>query len=474
MAYPDTEQTIEISQVWGVLILRWRLITVFLLLGVALAGIQQIARSPEPEPVAAVVSPDPISYKASATYMAVAMSADGLPADEALRVAQSMAATYRTIMTGPTVMNSLAAVTGHEIQAGADGYTVDIGVAPGTALIGVNVSAGSAQSATDLANGLVIAMSAVPGFDVLNIGAISTRLDLVDPASRATPVFPLALVPVQSHSINPFVLFVPIAMFLGVVAAFVVEWVDGRANWPRQVEGETGMVVIGRLEHRRRKVDPISMFLTDNSGGVEAFREAKARLKAGLAGITGGRSVLVTSAGSGDGKTTVVANLSDALAEDGSNVIVVSSDLRSVGSIEMYWGQEGSGPGLSDYLLNPDVTVDDIVEPTNRAGVSLIRRGNSPQAALAMVDSDRMKNLIQELSHRADWALFDTPATLRVADAQRLAALVDGTLLIVDGVHSTISAVKAATAQLSEAGANLVGFFHNQYRGNPITSLLRH
>jgi len=450
------------SQIWGPLLLRWRLIAAIVMAGLVLALIQQVASTPD------AVSSDPqapTNYNSSANYMAVTARAEGISTEEAVRIGQSLAPTYRTLMMGPSVMTVLTTMTGYEIPSAVQ--TFRITVLPDTALIRVTASARDEETAIALANGMATAMAALPGLGDINVGPVSTRLELVEAATLATPVI------TPTRSINTYVLFLSVAMFLAIVTAFVVEWADGRANWPRQVESETGMIAIGRLEHRGRKTDPVSMFIARDSGDVEAFREAKVRLKLGLPALGHGRSLMVTSAGSGEGKTTIVANLADALTEDGSSVIVVSGDLRSTASIESYWDHAGGGHGLSEYLTDTSLTVDDIIEPTTRSGVSIIQRGAMLGAALPMVDSDRMAELVKELSGRADWVLFDAPATSRVADAQRLAAQVDGTLLIVDGVHSTLASVKTAAGQLVEAGGNLVGFFHNRYRGTPVPSFLR-
>jgi Mrp family chromosome partitioning ATPase len=464
LAHPDpaSEPTLDGSQIWGVLLLRWRLIAAIVLAGLLLAIIQQVATAPESD---AKSSQAPTSYSSTASYMAVTTSVEGISTEEAVRVGQSLAPTYGTLMRGPSVMTALTAMTGYEIPSAAQSFSIT--VPPDTALIWVTSSAPDERTAIALANGMASAMATLPGLGEINVGPVATRLELVEAATSATPVI------APTRSINTFVLFISVAMFLGVLTAFVVEWVDGRANWPGQVESETGMVAIGRLEHRGRKTDPVSMFVTSDSSDVEAFRQAKARLKAGLPTAGRGRSLMVTSADSGEGKTTIVANLADTLTEDGSSVIVVSSDLRGTASVESYWDHAGGGPGLSEYLTDKSLTVDDIIEPTTRSGVSIIQRGATLSAALPMVDSERMAELVKELTNRADWTLFDAPATSQVSDAQRLAARVDGTLLIVDGVHSTLSSVKTAAGQLVDAGGNLVGFFHNRYRGNPVSSLLR-
>ena len=250
-------------------------------------------------------------------------------------------------------------------------------------------------------------------------------------------------------------------LFIGILAALFVEWADGRANWPAQVSSRTGLPFIGVMRDQSRgKTD------------VESFRAAKARIKGILPRGPGGHSILVTSARARDGKTTVVSNLARSFAEDGSSVVILSADVRSATAIDDIWPGIEDRIGLSEYLNDSSRQIDDIITSTPENGISIVTRGHTPDSVVPRFDSQRMIHLLDGLKERADWVLIDSSAALESADAARLSPLVDGTLLVVDGRHTTLSAAKSATEFLDGAGATMIGFFHNRTRGNPVARML--
>jgi len=178
-------------------------------------------------------------------------------------------------------------------------------------------------------------------------------------------------------------------------------------------------------------------------------------------------------ASAGEGKTTVVSNLAKPLAEEGLSVVVLSEDVRSVTSIECEWPELEGRPGLSDYLNDTSIDVEDIVIGTGEPGISVVTRGDAPDSVVPLVDSERMVELMAVLRERADWILIDAAAVLESADTVRLAPMADGTMLVVDGIHTTLSAAQSITAMLADAGATTIGFFHNRTRRNPIFQMLR-
>ncbi len=149
--------------------------------------------------------------------------------------------------------------------------------------------------------------------------------------------------------------FVP-GLFTGVLMAILVEWADRRTNWPAQVIAKIGLPSVGSVrEQRHGEPDP------------EAFRAAKARINGILPCGSRGRSLLVISACSKDGKTMVVSNLARSLAEDGSTVMIVSTDVRSETSIDGTWPGNESQIGLSEFLNDSSIGLDDIIVATPEA-----------------------------------------------------------------------------------------------------------
>ncbi len=457
----DIDRGIDLTQVFGILFLRWRIIGVTLGAALAIALIFQIAGGYSSSEVQ---TPDPglNTYAASATYAVVPTSdAAELSSDEAARLTQALTQTYRHILSTDSVRQALASEHGLDLDAVGIFDDVEISSLAGTPFISIS---GVTEQATDVltvVNGYADALTATGAYPSILFGDFRVELVLVEPALTASLILaPVAIAPV-SVVLTPF-MFGVIGLFIGVLMAMFVEWVDGRANWPAQVIARIGLPSVGSVcEKRHGEIDP------------EAFRAAKARINGILPRSSRGRSFLVTSARSKDGKTMVVSNLARSLAEDGSAVMIVSADVRSETSIDGTWPGNESRIGLSEFLNDSSIGLDDIIVATPETGISLITRGRTPESVVPRVDSSRMVDLLGGLTERADWVLLDGSAVLESADAARIAPLVDGTLLVIDGRRTTLSSAQSASDMLAGAGADMIGFFHNRIRGNPVARLLR-
>ena len=383
-----------------------------------------------------------------------------ISSDEPFRLTQALTQTYRHVLSTDSVRQALASEHGLGLDAGGIFDNVEISPLAGTPFISISGVTEQAADALAVVNGYADALTATGAYPSILFGDFRVELVLVEPALTAS----LILAPVPTTPVivlTPF-MFVVLGLFIGVLMAIFVEWADGRANWPAQVIARIGLPSVGSVrEQRHGEIDP------------EAFRAAKARINGILPRGSRGRSLLVTSARSKDGKTMVVSNLARSLAEDGSTVMIVSADVRSETSIDGTWPGNENRIGLSEFLNDSSIGLDDIIVATPETGVSLITRGRAPDSVVPKVDSSRMDDLLSGLTERADWVLLDGSAVLESADAARIAPLVDGTLLVIDGRRTTLSSVQSASDMLAGAGAGMIGFFHNRIRGNPMARMLR-
>jgi len=248
----------------------------------------------------------------------------------------------------------------------------------------------------------------------------------------------------------------------GVVAGYGIEWMGSKANWPSQVVNGTGLRLIGLMRRR-----------SDEDLYIEPFRIAKAYLEAAVPHGNGGRALVVTSPRSGEGKSTIVEGLARAISENGTSVVMVSSDLRGDPTIEYVATPSNDQPGLSEYFLDESASLDDHLSDTSIDGVSLLARGSSPIDVIRRIDSTRMADLIRELRNRFDWVLLDSSGALETADVARLAPQTDGVLLVVDAHLSTVSATQVTNTLIRGSGASVIGFFHNRVRTNPVDLVFR-
>jgi capsular exopolysaccharide synthesis family protein len=151
------------------------------------------------------------------------------------------------------------------------------------------------------------------------------------------------------------------------------------------------------------------------------------------------KTVLVTSAEAGEGKTTVVTNLGRTLAQSGRAVLLVDANLRSPAVHEAFG--IANGHGLSDVLApSPHEIVVPFPLPLRTAlpGLSLVPAGEATRDPSMLLGSPRMKNWVESLAAGYDFVLFDSPAVLAVSDALTLARAVDAVLLVTRAnVHRT-------------------------------------
>jgi succinoglycan biosynthesis transport protein ExoP len=218
------------------------------------------------------------------------------------------------------------------------------------------------------------------------------------------------------------------------------------------------------------------------SVGTEAFR----MLRTSLIWSDPGdqlRSLVVTSAGPGEGKTLTAANLAVTFAYDGMRVLLVDCDVRrprlhglfrvprSPGLMELLMNRNGNGgPDTHSLSLDPDALASNdptavVIRPTSVKGLSLLTCGALPTNASNLLSGARMRVLMEQLSKNFDLIILDTPPVLATADAGILSSLTDGVLLVVRAGQTDRAAAQRAHHLLANVGARIVGTVLNDPGG---------
>jgi capsular exopolysaccharide synthesis family protein len=173
---------------------------------------------------------------------------------------------------------------------------------------------------------------------------------------------------------------------------------------------------------------------------VEQFRRLAATLH--HAHLNNGlRSVMVTSALSGDGKTLTSVNLALVLAESYRyNVLLIDADLRrpSIASVV----ELGEGSGLSEALRSATEQKLALVSVTPR--LTLLPAGQPIANSIEALTSPRMRQILQEADRRFDWVILDAPPVGPTADARILTQMVGGTLLVIHAAKTPYPDVQKA------------------------------
>jgi capsular exopolysaccharide synthesis family protein len=169
-------------------------------------------------------------------------------------------------------------------------------------------------------------------------------------------------------------------------------------------------------------------------------------------------TVVVVSAGAGEGKSTTAFNLATIFAQNGSRVLVVDSDLRRPTLHKMI--SVTNALGLTNYLLKQN-SLDEVIQTTKVPTLHLMASGKLPSSSIGILSSAQMKELISELKGRYDFVFFDSPPIMGVSDASILASEVDMTLQVIQYRRYPQPMNIRAKQMIEKVGGNLLGIVLN-------------
>ncbi|MGH6707749.1 MAG: GumC family protein [Bradyrhizobium sp.] len=166
------------------------------------------------------------------------------------------------------------------------------------------------------------------------------------------------------------------------------------------------------------------------------------------------KTLLVTSAVPGEGKTTIVVSLARLLAASGHKVVVIDCDLRHP-SIHRTFGAP-LGPGLVE-LLSGTAPIETVLHQDRKSSASIIPAGKSTPLAAELLGSERMRSILSALAGFYDMIILDSAPVLAVSETRLLPRLVDKTVFIVRWAATHQKTVKLALEELADGGADIAG-----------------
>ncbi|MCA1031303.1 CpsD/CapB family tyrosine-protein kinase [Bacillus timonensis] len=170
------------------------------------------------------------------------------------------------------------------------------------------------------------------------------------------------------------------------------------------------------------------------------------------------KSILITSAGPAEGKSTTTNNLAVVFAQQGKRVLLIDSDLRKP-TAHYSFGVENH-TGLTN-VLTKQTSLEKAVYQTEQENLFLLTSGPIPPNPAEMLGSRAMDELLEQIYAEYDLVVFDTPPVLAVTDAQVLANKCDGVALVVRSGKTENDAALKAKELLMNAKAKLLGVVLN-------------
>lgn len=171
------------------------------------------------------------------------------------------------------------------------------------------------------------------------------------------------------------------------------------------------------------------------------------------------KTIVFTSAGPNEGKSTIIANLAVTLCQTGSKVLLLEGDLRNPTVHRML--DVPNGFGLTNILVN-NGSYKDFRQHTVLEGLNVITSGPKPPNPAELLGSDRMKSFLNEVKEDYDYILVDSPPVVVVTDAALLSSICDGVILVLGSGEVIIEGAIKAKDLLVNVKANIIGTVLNK------------
>ncbi len=301
--------------------------------------------------------------------------------------------------------------------------------------------------------------------------------------------------PVSPKKKKNLILAFLIGIFGGVGLCFLMEYVDNTVKGPEDVEKLAGLPSLGVIPYlppegmkKKKKYGYYSKYKSSYSYGKENpkseetlpeikeielvnhlypkffisedYRTVRTSILLSHA-ESPPKTIAFSSALPGEGKTATLANMAVAFSQLEEKVLLVDSDLRKP-RLHRIFKVKNIG-GLSGYLTGK-VSIEDAVQKTNVENIWIIPSGPIPPNPAELLNSDKMKGMMDEFKKRFDVILFDSPPLLVVVDAVIISSFVDSTVFIIEAGKTTRKPFLQAVEELKRAKAKVIGVLFNEVK----------
>ena len=250
-----------------------------------------------------------------------------------------------------------------------------------------------------------------------------------------------------------------LAVVFGVGMGLFFELIDRSVYDASEAARELGAAYLGSIPNVSGAIPPEKQALRqDVSPAGESFQNLRTAIQF-QAGSRELRSLLITSAVMGEGKTTLAVNLATSFASAQRRVVLVDADLRRP-RVHVATGVDRE-PGLVE-VMRAKIPLSEAIRTPEEFDFSVLPAGESPSNPPELLNSDAFGRILTNLVQQFDLVVIDAPVLLAVSDAQLLSSRVDGTLVVHSPGATDRRAFQRMRVNLERARAQVLGLVYNK------------
>lgn len=357
--------------------------------------------------------------------------------------------TYMVVVRSSKVMDVVAERLSEQypgISANYISSTLSMGSVSQTGVLRINCVTGNAQLSADICNA-VVDVAPAEIIRVVNAGNIEV-IDYAVPPKRPDDRAP------RKKGIMGALAGAILAAGIMVFLFFINHKVTEEEEL---TEAYTPPVLSAVIREKKKGKDPQIFLLNEKSDLQTSESYAKLRMNLLYTLVNKENKVIaVTSAISGEGKSTITANLAIACAMSGKKVLLIDADMRRA-SQQMIFGYDQNLPGLSDVLIDKCKWWDAVLTDF-RENLNILPTGHLPPNPAELLALPDVAELLAETQQQFDIVLIDLPPINIVSDPLIVSSHVAGCLLIVRQGYSDHRAIRKALVAAELTGMNVLGF----------------
>lgn len=277
------------------------------------------------------------------------------------------------------------------------------------------------------------------------------------------------VVPIKPKKLLNAALAALFGLLGGIALAFFFEYLDDTAKTVDDIEKITNWPFLGNIPdidrtNRLKELEKdVFVNLKPKDPISEIFRLTRTRVLFSSTEEHPLKTIMVTSPGSQEGKTTFLCNLGISMAQNRKSVLLVDADMRKPRLHDVF--KKNNDSGLSNFLINQN-PLNAVIQKTGIENLSFVSGGTTPPNPSELLASHKAREFIAKVKEDFDFILFDSPPSGMLTDAAIISSMVDGTIIVVQSGKTSKRVLPRINQIMENAKARIIGVIVNKAHAN--------